>query len=158
MSGERMSDRVRAAARALRVFTAAELSAAVAVRTRRERELVSGHIRNFMRGGEVARGADGKYWYTPKAGRVTNRQRMWNVVRRLPQAAFGFADIELITEVKHRQVKKFCAFLVREGFVVRRARGRFARTAKKYPVTVPADPYEARHWQERKRRSACRQQ
>ena len=95
---ERFSERVRAAARKLKEFTVRELAGEIGALDYREKRLVSTYVRDFILRGEMERvnpegpakrAVNGKpceerYRYIYKAPRTTNRQRLWNVVRRMP--------------------------------------------------------------------------
>jgi len=156
MDTPRFSDRIRAAAKRLGTFTASELADAVEVATAQEKKNVSAYIRNFVARGEMARvnnqGPSERargcsrcpelYRYTPKPGRVTNRQRMWNVVRHIPAADFSLRDITQLTDIGYGQAKRFCSWLCVEGWAVRTSPGRFRR-ARPMPVTVPVDKRES---------------
>lgn len=149
---KKFAERVRAAARALGEFTAGELSDSVGVMTRREKTAVSAYIREFISRSEMARvdpagparrAINGKpclerYRFVNRVSRITNRQRLWDCVRRMPTPFFGLKDLVQITEIDYRQVKRFCLFLKGAKWAERTGAGRY-RLVKALPVSCPPD-------------------
>lgn len=153
MSDTRFSEKVRKAAKALGEFTANELADEIGVMTYEQKKAVSAYIREFKNRGEMERvNPDGpaqravngkrcpeRYRYVKKITRITNRQRMWDVVRRMPTPWFMLQDLEqLTTGIKYAQVKAFCIFLRREGWTERTGPGKYRRV-KAFPVRCPPD-------------------
>ena len=142
------AERIREAARGLGEFTARDIAAAVDVKTFDEKRAVSANIREFLGRGEMARVNGTKkstnngtlrYRYVGLKPRgVTNRQRLWNVVRRLPAPDFTMDDLEQMTGVPRKTVKNFCYWLVNSGNARRLMRGKYRRVGL-YGTRVPAD-------------------
>lgn len=156
VSNKRFSGRIRDAAKRLKTFTAGDLADAAGVMTLTERKNVSAYIREFVGRGEMARvNADGpsrrsvgtqpceeQYRYVLKATRITNRQRLWDVIRRMDTPAFELADLVQITGIRYGQVKRFCRWLHDERWAERVSPGRYRRV-KGFGVDVPADKHES---------------
>jgi len=132
------AERMRVAARGLGEFRAGELADAMKVRTYGERARVRDYVRDFMKRGELKRVDRGRYRYVAGSRRVTIRQRLWNVVRRMPSPHFTLDDLEQLTEVNRETIKEFCGWLVRERYAVRVKRGHFRRV-KSFEIDAPPD-------------------
>ena len=132
------ADRVRRAAKGLKDFGAGELADAMEIRTYRERQQIREAIRDFLKRGEMERIERGRYRYLPRIEKVTNRQRLWNVVRRMSGPFFTLNDLEQLTGIHRESIKEFCGWLVREGYAERLKKGHFRRTGN-YGIEVPKD-------------------
>ena len=130
--------RMREQMKILGRFRTSELADAMSVETFKERNLVSGTIKDFLGRGEVVRVERGIYEYVPRPGKITGRQRLWNAVRRMPGPWFSLDDLEQITSINRNTIKKFCQWLVSDGYATRVANGHFRRTGD-YAVEIPAD-------------------
>ena len=132
------AERMRQAAKGLGKFRARDLADAMKVQTYGERGRVRDYVRDFMKRGEFKRIDRGLYRYVPGMRRVTIRQRLWNVVRRMPGPRFSLDDLEQLTEVNRATIKEFCGWLVRERYAVRVKQGHFRRV-KPFEIDAPAD-------------------
>ncbi len=137
-NGMTFAERMRVAARGLGEFRARDLADAMEVRTYGERAKVRDYVRDFFQRGEFKRVGRGLYRYVPGSRRVTIRQRLWNVVRRIPGPRYSLDDLEQLTEVNRETIKEFCGWLVREGYAVRVKRGHFRRV-KAFEIDAPQD-------------------
>jgi len=142
----RFSERIREHARRLGVFTARDLADAVEVKDYQEKRDVSAYIRNYLLRGEMERvGKKTKrgqrYRLTPSRHmEVSNRQRLWNIVRRMPGPDWSLSDLRQITgDVTVAQVKRFGQWMVESGWSTRTAPGRFRRKGGPWPIDVPPD-------------------
>lgn len=130
------AERVRQAARGLDTFTAKSLADAVEVMTYRERSKVWESIKDFYKRGEMERVERGVYRYVKRHMPVTVRQRLWDVIRRLPTAKFDLDDLEQLTGCNRATIKDFCKWLVKEGYAVRWRRGKLMRV-KGFEAVAP---------------------
>lgn len=129
---------MRQAARGLGEFGARDLADVMEVRTYAERTRVRDYVRDFMKRGEFRRIDRGVYQYVAGTRRMTIRQRLWNVVRRMPSPQFSLDDLEQLTEANRETIKEFCGWLVREGYARRVKKGRFHRV-KPFEIDAPPD-------------------
>jgi len=176
---ESFASRVRAAARKLGEFTPSELAWEVEVKDYEEKRAVSTFVYQAVQRGEIEKKPDqtglnrvkpsqhgvvdtveaepARYWYAGiPAKKASNRQRLWNVARRV-RGEFTQDDLAQLTgDISRAQIKKFCMFVVREGFAARVKRGLYRRTGE-WPVDVPAnkkDTLRMRKIRERKKQGA----
>lgn len=161
---QRFSERIREHAGRLGVFTARELADALEVKTRDEKRAVSAYIRNFILRNEMERAGKApnksqRYRLAPRTPKVSRRQRLWNIVRRMPSPEFTLADLRQLTgDVSAGQVKRFGQWMVEAGWARRTAPGRFRKTRPtQMPVDAPPDQRSTarcRKTRDRKRREA----
>lgn len=145
------AERVRRAARAQGVFTARSVADAIDVKSIQEKRAVSANIRHFILRGEAARTDDGRYRYKTVAKKITNRQRMWNVIRRMGSPFFALDDLDQITGIRRKAIVRFCSWLVKAGHAERVGVGRYRRIGS-YKVPVPVDELECERVRQAKRR------
>ena len=119
----KFAEKIRIAAKQLTEFRAVDLSNAVAVRSYKERGAVRYSIRDFLRRGEMIRVGPGLYQYVGRNKRITLRQRLWDIARRMIQ--FNLDDLEQISQGNRETIKEFCSWMVREGYARRLKRGHF---------------------------------
>lgn len=133
-------------------FTARELADAAGVMTKTEKRNVSAYIREYIKHGVMkrvenknvssrsigCRPCEQKYRYIIKSPRVTDRQRLWNVVRRLKGPFFDQDHLEMMTGIRRASIKHFCIWLVNEGHVERLMPGKYRRVGQ-LDVDVPPD-------------------
>ena len=143
------AERVRQAARGLDTFNAKSLADAMGVRTDRERVKVWESIKDFYKRGEMTRIARGRYRYRKMVKPATIRQRLWDVIRRMPAATIGLDDLEQLTGCNRDTIKDFCDWLVREGYVVRPRRGKLMRVKDFGPV-APKEGMRGRNGEDKK--------
>lgn len=150
------STRIRLAASRLKVFTARELFEAIDARNILEERKASTYIQMYIRHGVIRRlelnGASKravnrnpsgqKYEYMNKTPRVTNRQRLWNIVRRMKNPVFTADDLEQLTDISRNTIKAFCLSLVRDGFAVRTGKGQLRRNGT-FDVKAPVDKFSS---------------
>ena len=153
---ESFAGRVRDAAKKLGEFTASDLAGAIGVMDRTEKRHVSLYIRDFISRGEMERvnpvgpaqrsvgcqPCEERYRYVGKTTRITNRQRLWDVIRRMNTPSFALSDLVQLTGIKYAQVKRFCRWLHDQGWAQRVSPGHFRRL-KGVGVDVPVDKHES---------------
>jgi len=127
-----LAGRVREAGKKLREFKPKDLSDAIEVRSYREREDVRDSLRDFLRRGEIERIHSGFYRYLGKKERITFRQRLWDIARRMVQ--FSFSDLVQITGGNRDTIQEFTGWMVQKGYAQRIKRGHFRVTGKLKPI------------------------
>lgn len=127
-----LADKIRKAAKKLKEFSARDLSDAIEIRSYKELGIVRVTIRDFLRRGEMQRIARGRYRYIPREKRITIRQRLWDVARRM--TGFSLDDLEQITGAKRETIKDFCRWMVAKGYAQRVKRGHFKIKSRLKPV------------------------
>ena len=127
--------RMRQAAERLREFSNREIADAIGVQTWEEREAVRHAVRDFLRRGEMERIGRSRYRYIKTEKTPTQRQRLWDVARRM----YGFTldDLDQITGISREAIKDFTSWLVNAGYARRIERGRFKVVKKLGPVVAP---------------------
>jgi len=127
-----LAGRIRQAAKQLREFRPKDLSDTIEVRSYREREDVRDSLRDFLRRGEIERIHRGFYRYLGKKERITFRQRLWDIARRMVQ--FSFSDLVQITGGNRDTIQEFTGWMVQKGYARRIKRGHFRVTGKLKPI------------------------
>ena len=133
-----LAEQIRQAVRHLSPggFRADDISCAIKVRPYEGRAHVRVAIRDFLKRGEMERVRRGWYRYVPRPQKTTNRQRLWNVIRRMPDCRFSLNDLEQITGIKRESITEFCGWLVSDGHAHRMKRGQFRRVGV-FEIGVP---------------------
>lgn len=132
------AERMRQAAKRLTKFRTRDLADVMEVQNYAERARVRDYVRDFLKRGEFKRIDRGLYRYVAVSRPVTIRQRLWNVVRRMPSPYFSLDDLEQLTEGNRETIKEFCGWLVTEGYTVRIKKGHFRRV-KPFEIDAPPD-------------------
>jgi len=130
--------RVREAARGLGPFRSFEIAGPLGIASSdTQMQALRSTIRDLYRLGELKRLERGLYQYVaPKQKGV--RQRLWDVVRRMPARNFTLDDLEQLTGCKRNTVKWFCEWMVNAGYAVRKVRGLYAKKGEMCP-DVPVE-------------------
>ena len=137
-----LAGRIRIAAKQLRTFRVRDLADTALIKTYHERRSIRSTIRDFVRRGEMERIDVGLFRYIQLPKKVTIRQRLWNVVRRLKSPLFSLDDLERFTEAKRETISDFCKWLVNSGYAERVKPGHFKRIGRLEPI-VPASSKKA---------------
>jgi len=140
------AERCRREAKRLGEFSARELADEVGVLNKREAMAVSSNIRGAILRGEMerltethqGRGGEGRYRYLGFVRQPSVRQRLWDVVRRMPTPFFTLKDLRQLTGAKNGTIKGFCWWIVQAGYVERLKKGQYRRV-EKLAVAVPPD-------------------
>ena len=127
-----LAGKIRQAAKQLREFKPKDLSDTIEVRSYREREDVRDSLRDFLRRGEIERIDHAFYRYLGKKERVTFRQRLWDIARRMVQ--FSFSDLVQITGGNRDTIQEFTGWMVQKGYARRIKRGHFRVIGKLKPI------------------------
>jgi len=127
-----LAGRMRQAAKQLKEFTPKDISDTIEVRSYREREDVRDSLRDFLRRGEIERIDHAFYQYVGKKERVTFRQRLWDISRRMIQ--FSFKDLVQITGGNKETIQEFCCWMVQQGHARRIKRGHYKVIGKLKPI------------------------
>ena len=127
-----LAGRIRQAAKQLREFRPKDISDTIEVRSYREREDVRDSLRDFLRRGEIERIDHAFYRYLGRKERVTFRQRLWDISRRMIQ--FSFKDLVQITGGNKETIQEFCCWMVQKGYARRIKRGHYKITGKLKPI------------------------
>ena len=127
-----LAGRMRQAAKQLRKFTPKDISDTIEVRSYREREDVRDSLRDFLRRGEIERIDHAFYRHVGRKERVTFRQRLWDISRRMIQ--FSFKDLVQITGGNKETIQEFCCWMVQQGYARRIKRGHYKVTGKLKPI------------------------
>jgi len=134
--------RIRNAARKLRTFRANDLADAIEVRSYRERKAVRETMRDFIRRGEFFRIEPGLYRYVPLPRKITIRQRLWNIARRMKAPYFNLDDLERFTGANRETIREFCVWMVKAGYAARVKRGHYKVIGRLDPI-VPSGKEKA---------------
>ena len=137
-----LAGRIRIAARQLGEFRVRDISNTAFIKTYHERRSIRITIRDFVRRGEMERIDVGLYRYVQLPKKVTIRQRLWNVVRRLKSPLFSLDELERFTEAKRKTISDFCKWMVNAGYAERIRPGYFRRIGRLEPF-VPASSKKA---------------
>ena len=137
-----LAERIRIAAKQLRTFRVRDLADTAYIKTYHERRSIRSTIRDFVRRGEMEKINAGLFRYVQLPKKVTIRQRLWNVVRRLKSPYFSLDDLERFTEAKRETIIDFCKWLVNSGYAERIKPGHFRRIGRLEPF-VPASSKKA---------------
>ena len=132
-----LAERIRVAAKQLGTFRVRDLADTAFIKTYHERRSIRSTIRDFVKRGEMKRIDAGLFRYVQLPKKVTVRQRLWNVVRRLKSPYFSLDDLERFTEAKRKTIIAFCKWLVDSGYAERIKSGHFKRIGRLEPI-VPA--------------------
>ena len=127
-----LAGRMRQAAKQLRKFTPKDLSDTIEVRSYREREDVRDSLRDFLRRGEIERIDHAFYRYLGRKERITFRQRLWDIARRMVH--FSFSDLVQITEGNRETIQEFCCWMVQKGYAQRIRRGHYKVIGRLKPI------------------------
>ena len=127
---------IRQIARELKEFDIKDLSEAMKARSYQELTAIQGSIRDFLRRGEIEKTDQGLYRYKAKKGRLTLRQRLWDIARRM--ISFSLRDLEQISGANLNTIKEFCSWMVRAGYARRIKPGQYKITKSLGPVVPKA--------------------
>jgi predicted transcriptional regulator of viral defense system len=129
-----LAGHIREAAKDLKEFSPKDISDTIGVCSYRERKYVREQLCSFLRRGEIERIDHAFYRYLGRKEkeRVTFRQRLWDISRRMIH--FTFSDLVQITEGNRGTIQEFCSWMVQQGYARRISRGHYRITEKLKPV------------------------
>ena len=125
--------RVRNAAIKLGRFTRKDLTEAVDLYSRKERNLVIVSIRDFVKRGELRVVSDGLYEYTPPKRKRTKMDIIWHLIRSHRQ--FGLDDMETLSGAARETVKEYLSCLVTLGYLKKASHARWTLVKDPGPDT-----------------------
>ena len=129
----KVAERTRRAARELGEYDMTSLSNVMGLETYQEQARLRNTIKDFVKRGEMVRIGYGRYRYCEIKKPPTIRQRLWDVVRRMPTPFYSIYDLEQVTGCNMETIREFCGWLVAEGYAVREKRGHFKRIGRMGP-------------------------
>ena len=132
-----LAGRMREAAKKLKEFSTRELCDAIEVRSYKERGSVWDSMRDFLRRKEFERISRGRYRYLGRKEKITLRQRLWDIARRMIR--FNLDDLEQITGAQRETIKEFTSWMVQGGYAQRIRYGHFKIVRKLKPVVPRID-------------------
>jgi len=118
-----VAQRVREVAARLGEFAPVDLADAIDPSTRRERQAIMGAVPDFVRRGEMARIAPGRYRYLGRERRRTKMDIVWHLVRS--HRSFTADEIERLSGAARATVLEYLKCLKALGFLRKPARGRW---------------------------------
>lgn len=134
--------------------TNAMIYEAFGLKTEDEKVRLRSRIGDLVKRKEMIRIAPGKYNYNPDAqpGRQGESYvRIWRAIR-VQKSGWTFKEIAQVTRVSYSQVRKYCKYLLEEGYIERFGKSgrerRYRTTAKAreqretvYPPVAIKDPF-----------------